>query len=957
MNKPTTLTPRTTLRRLAAATALALASLAGTPAAAQPLPDPRVPWFTADSANFRVHYREGQRAQAEAVARAAERVYPRVTQALNWVPRTRTEIIVFSEIGVANGYTTPLPFNMMGIFLTPPDEGQLLDNSAWLDLLLVHEFTHAVHLDKLRGAPRVLQSIFGNLPWFIPNLFNPGWVVEGLAVWMESDPPAGRGRLQGPMFEAWLRAERARGFLSLRELNADGRALPLSKQYLYGAYFFEFLARRYGADKPRQLVEQYSGNIVPRLHSLPWEATGKPMDALWTEFLADLAQQVDQRAAPLKAQAETLGAPIGEVAFDWPAVVALPDGALLAVADDGLNGTLLQRLETNGQRRTLTRVNDGARLSVAPDGRVLVMQPDLCNTLYYAYDAYALEGSTLKPLSHCAHLRRAVYAGNDLLALQLHEGTTRLVRLGPNDGAPTVLFSAEPGSDLIDLAASADGRSVAFIGRQAGRWQLQRLDLGTPGAKPEVLLTRDAPMHSLRQGAAGLELVAAVNGVYNVWRLQGGQLQRLTHTHTAVVTHSGTAADGTLASVVVAPQGYRLHRGPVGAPLQTLDVAAPATPAPATATANPVTAAAPVLGEASGYAAWRSIYPRSWMPLITADRGLMAYGASTSGGDALGWHRYAASLAWETSQREALGLVEYSFAGSHSLAVARSLSAVAWNPVAGEDITTVYDRRTQAQWLSFLPFSRVERRVRLGVGAGLDRIDRVTVATDGAQRRRDNKVAALLLDVDTRGEAWFSEGPNRGWRASLLVESYKPFDRGGNGAAADYSGGVLRADLLGHVQLPGRSNLALRWTEVKASGSTAAFQLGGATDEVLQFGPQLNHRELALRGYEGNEAVLRGANARVVSAEWRTPLWDVDRHFMVPAVGLNRLSATVFADVGGAWQNGASGPDRWRTGVGVEVLAELKLLYALGLQLRLGVARGLDEPKATQGYLTLGRGF
>jgi hypothetical protein len=43
--------------------------------------------------------------------------------------------------------------------------------------------------------------------------------------------------------------------------------------------------------------------------------------------------------------------------------------------------------------------------------------------------------------------------------------------------------------------------------------------------------------------------------------------------------------------------------------------------------------------------------------------------------------------------------------------------------------------------------------------------------------------------------------------------------------------------------------------------------------------------------------------------------------------------------------------------VGVELLGEVKLLYALGLQLRLGVAQGLDAPKDTRGYLTAGRSF
>ena len=43
--------------------------------------------------------------------------------------------------------------------------------------------------------------------------------------------------------------------------------------------------------------------------------------------------------------------------------------------------------------------------------------------------------------------------------------------------------------------------------------------------------------------------------------------------------------------------------------------------------------------------------------------------------------------------------------------------------------------------------------------------------------------------------------------------------------------------------------------------------------------------------------------------------------------------------------------------MGVELLAETRLLYLLPLQLRLGLASALDAPKGTRGYLTLGRAF
>jgi len=353
------------------------------------------------------------------------------------------------------------------------------------------------------------------------------------------------------------------------------------------------------------------------------------------------------------------------------------------------------------------------------------------------------------------------------------------------------------------------------------------------------------------------------------------------------------------------------------------------------------------------------LYPRAWLPAFTQDRGLTALGASVAGADALGWHRYAATLLWETSQRQLLGTAEYIFVGSHGLALSRELNARAWT--AGDERTTVYDRRTRAQWLSLLPFNRLQQRLNFGVGAALDRVERVDLLKPepSTSRPREERVLALLADISTLDSDWYSSGPQRGWRASLLYETYKPVAPAARVGTVSYDGALLRADLRAMLPL-GRQVLALRWSEVLAQGRTEPFQLGGATDTQLQIGYALNQRTLSLRGYAGNDAVLRGRNARVLSVEWRAPLADIDWHGMVPPVGIKRLSGTLFGEAGGAWNSGRSvnaSPPSLRRAVGAELLAETKLFYALALNLRLGVARALDAPQGTRVYLTLGRAY
>ena len=934
----------------AAVAAFLLGALVSASAQAQ-LADPWKDWLSADSAHFRVHYRVEHRPQAERAIQAAERAYPRITSLLQWEPRGRTEIVLFNEFDQPNGFATPLPFNMIGVFLAPDDSGQLLDNSAWLDLLLTHEFTHIVHLDKVRGAPKVLQAIFGRVPWFFPNLFQPLWALEGLATYAESDPARGRGRLRSALFEAQLRAQAGSGFLSLSEINADGRSLPLTKNYLYGAYFYDFLARRYGAEAIPKYVERYSGNFpfVPRLHSGPYGATGKMMDALWDEFLVDLASQVDQRASGLRRQPQSAGQVLIGPLFDIPAVAALPSGAALAVLDDGLRAPHLVRVASDGTQQKLLRVNRGARLDSTPDGRVLVVQPDICEGYYLTYDVYRLEADqSLRQLTHCARLRRAVQAGDAIIAIQHDAGLTRLLQLDAAGRETRVLVEAAFDTDLIDLAASADGQRIQFIAKREGDWRVLELDLAAPQAPPKQLARLNAPVHGLRHTAAGLELIVAHDAVYNVWRLAGDALQRLTHSHTSIVAHSGTLPDGASWLVAVANNGYELRRMSAGAVQER--IAAVATPAAGPApTTGP---GATELGDPTRYAAWRSLYPRSWFPAVTIDHGLSAYGASTFGGDALGWHRYAGLAQWETSQRELIGSLEYLFLGSHHLALSRSLTARAWLGASGKEDVTIFERATQVQWLSTLPLWRLERRLTFGVGAALDRNDRIDLVAAATTRPRDERVAAALIDFDTSGSNWWSEGDNRGQRSTLLYETYKPFARSGSN---NYDGDLLRLGLRAYLGL-WRSVLGVRHTEVRARGFTEPYQLGGALDPQLQLGTVLNSRRIALRGYDTDEPTLAGTDARVTSIEWRAPLADVDRHGMAPAFGLNRLSATLFFDVGGAWTAG-NRPLQYKRGAGVELIGEVKLLYALGVQLRGGLAKGLDEPRDSMGYLSLGRAF
>ncbi len=910
-------------------------------------PDPAQDWRSADTPHFRINYLATQRPQAERAAIHAEEAYTRITRQLTWQPQDKTEMLLLDASDFSNGFSTPLPFNENVLLLSPPDDGQLLHNHNWLEGLITHEFTHAVHLDKV-GMLGDLRSIFGRFELLFPNLIQPTWGLEGIATLNESHPELGQGRLRNAPFEAQMRIERERGFISLAELHADGRRLPASKQYLYGVYFYDFLNRKYGSDAAARYIQNYSNNIVPMVQSNPMPITGKALSELWEEFLVDLAEQVDARAAPLKATPRADGTPLLPAHYSISSISPVQDG-VLAVVNAGLLGTKLLHLDAQGASQELTELRANAHIDTHTDGTILIAQPDIFNNYNLYYDLYTWTANTgMQRLTEGQRYRRAVWAGSSIAALKHEGGIPSLDLLEINSGHASkikTLYAGTDGMEAIDVAANADGSRVAMILKKNGAWQV--VEFETAHSSLRVLFDYDAPLQGLRYSSDGqqLEFIASQDSVQNLWRYRIGtdQLTRLSHTYTGVTLHSGVAKDDSVVLGVLAAGGTELRRLSPISPQSTLPVNNRTT-----LLTTPPTPANTLLGTAQDYSALNSIYPRSWFPSAFSDRGLLAYGIISNGSDVMQWHNYSVNALWEFSQGEPIGSISYNYLNRHFFNVTRELWAKQWSGLNGQEKTTIYDRTTSAQWVSMQPWLHSERRIYIGIGAAQQSTDRVFV-NNTSIRPQLERIAAIFAQYDSRESAWYATAYNRGTFARLLLESYRPFNTA-------YDGNVVRLDAQKLWPL-GSSVLSAHWTEAHATGLTEPFQLGGAYNITSPFiAPALNQRALPLHGYVGNEWNLQGHNARTLSVGWQMPLVDIDHHFMSPPVGINRLSSTVFFDAGSAWNQGTSAVPVYK-GMGIEFNAETKLFYRLPLPLSIGMAHGFDLNSGNQLYFKLGQTF
>ena len=178
--------------RLIALTVVVACCAAHTASAQLP---PNDEWRTLETLHFRVHFTPPLEQEARRAAVNAERSYTELSTELV-PPRGTIDLVVSDNLDFVNGYATPFPSNRIVVFTHPPsDASGLRRYDDWNRLVVLHELTHIFHLDRSRGIWRVAQAIFGRNPLLFPNIYQPNWVIEGLAVYFESRL-TGYGRLE-----------------------------------------------------------------------------------------------------------------------------------------------------------------------------------------------------------------------------------------------------------------------------------------------------------------------------------------------------------------------------------------------------------------------------------------------------------------------------------------------------------------------------------------------------------------------------------------------------------------------------------------------------------------------------------------------------------------------------------------------------------------------------------------
>ncbi|OUS06536.1 hypothetical protein A9Q81_03155 [Gammaproteobacteria bacterium 42_54_T18] len=940
-------------------------------------PDPFMAWKTLETEHFRINYQAEHHAYAQKMAATAEQVHEKTTVWMNWVPKDKTEIVINDNFDGSNGGASSLPYNRFFIFMNTPTEGELQDHGAWLELVFTHEYIHILHLDQATELPGLVRNVFGRLFLAFPQIFNPKWITEGLAVYGETEKDKGFGRGQGVIYHAMMREEVANGLRSLSELSYQGYRStdwPSGQVYVYGYYFFEYLESRYSRKDIVRYIQNWNKNIIPwRMDNRSAQVFGMSAKTLWMDYQQYLEKKFRPEILALKKQRENTSWQTGtNREHSNPKITGT--GELYFYQNNGKIESSIERIDTNQQQHRVATVHGFSQFDWHDKQGILLSRLEICdNTNIYA-DLYHWN-SNIKEwdrLTQCGRYPRVAWRsdGKYIVAVHVEKGRTNLELLD-GSGKMKVKLPALPDGDTIgdvdwyvpasELPVEGKGVAnsgviVAAIKRKQTGWNLELLDVNHQQWK---VLTRNGDVESKPQFSADGKYV------YFLSDRENGQNVRKLVLETGEVSTVSDSASYVRAFSAENKQIALMEYQADGFSIRTISEssvynnraksqsysAVSKQPLNIPSFENTLSDKKREFTDIKDYNPWPSIKPRAWWAVLLADgTDNTSIQAIVDGSDALGFHQWQFAPQIFLDKEELGGDASYIFYNRLALLASRKVD-IEQDSEPENNKLEVKDIENRFQAILMLPINNFEQSFRVHAGVARESVDRY-IENNGHLEAEDN-LLGVSLQFSNIEYYVHSISQEDGRRIKLNYEQYNTFGGG------TFDGPVATLDWREYISVGNNHVLSLRWVRGQASSNAKPFELGGNFDQFDSLAGNIGFglSDYALRGYDGSSSKLRGSRMNLLSAEWRIPLVEVFNGWMAPPVGLGKTAMSVFVDTGRASGGGNNG--RYYTGVGVELKPNVLIgLDNFLLDMRLGLAQGLDDDLGeTNVYFSLGTSF
>jgi len=915
--------------------------------------DPTLNWYSIESEHMIVHYADGYKTRAEKALLIAEQVHDRQTQELDWSPVEKTHVVLSDETDYPNGYATPFFFNHTVLFLAPPTSVDTLEDfDDWFTTLITHEYLHIIHLDKSDGSPEYLRNIFGRFFFLFPNVFQPSWVTEGLAVYKETDLIRGIGRGQSTLYEVMMREEVLRGLQPVDHVNLPVATWPAgTTRYLYGSYFMNYIAHRQSEEDIHNWVQGYSNNLLPFfINTNANQTLGANLTPLWKDYSEWLAEKFIAQIEQIEQQGLKQGTAVSDDAYQTNSVVVQGKDVYF-VRNNGYSQAALVHIDSEGDYQEITELNSSAKLDIHQTQGILLSQQEYCNR-YHIYNdlyVYKLETKNLQRLTRCARYISASWFpdGSQIAAVHHDGGNMALHRLNRKGEVLEVLWKADDGEILGAIDISATGEAlVAAVWRKTYGWNIEQFSFKN---KRWLALTSGTAIESSPRYTPDGNILFSheANHAYNLYlyNTRDGKVSQISNVLGAAFQASQGEEGGPIYYTGYTAEGHGVFRLDDISPLKRAEVSSDTV----------------LLSydykladhEQYDYSPWPSLSPRFWFPRFGFSEQRAPIGLSTAGADALGFHNYSISTAWDFKLDALDAIFSYAYTDRLFFNLSRTYDIAV---DANGDTAYTTARDIAGVTLAF-PYRKKLSRHNLLAGIFYDREHEFSqgTAVTPIPSSEDNLLGLAWLYNSTKVHP-LSISKNDGLSLRLVAEDSDLL-------TSDYTGQVYTLDWKQYIRTGQESLLALRFVQGWGTDSPRKFQLGGESVGInalslLIDGQQenvFNQRKYPLRGYKEGQRQLQGRRTQLLTAEWRFPIQRNESGIMTPPVGLMQWSGSIFTEAGAAYQDS---PSIYYGSAGIEINADINLFYGANIRFRAGYAHGFDSQIGEDRvYLTAGSIF
>lgn len=981
------------MKRTALAAALMFCAARATSAQLPPNED----WRTLHTRHFRIHFNPPMEEEARRAAVNAERAYAELSTELV-PPRGTIDLVVSDNVDYVNGYATPFPSNRIVLYAHPPTDASGLRNyTDWNALVVTHELTHIFHLDRSRGIWRVGQAIFGRNPLLFPNLYEPRWVLEGLAVYYESRL-TGVGRLESSEHSMVARAAALANRLpTLQELSPGTSRFPGGEViYVYGSLLFDYLSRTRGPGSIRDFVERGAKTPFPFILTLTSRgAFGESFQTAWQQWRDSLVREMKTPHQVMPDWRQVTSAGRTALFPRWDG-----DTALLYSGAAGREMPAAYEVLLDGRQKNIGRRNGTSPNVRLADGSILFSQPDYLDPYHLRDDLYLQRGDRQVRLTYGARLSGPdARADGEIVAVQDLPATTRIIRMSSRGGVIIPVTQGTLDTQWADPRWSPDGSRIVAVEQTRGISQIVVLDQSGARIMSFGASSSINSQPSWSPDGSRIYFSSERNGMPQIYAADIStspvRLARLTDAATGIFSPEVSPDRSKLATVLFLADGDHIGVAPIPQPVSYADIDSSRV-GPRSGCSNCVSLVAglPPLGtadtsKATRYSPWQSLLPRYWLPVFasTTTDGT-SFGATTSGYDVIGRHSYTIEALHNSRWAENSAWLWYRYAGfglplidlyasqNYSNADVRLVSPTDTTPfglIERERIVSLQATFIRPRFRSYGLFSIGGELQSLTNSTRPDTLLRFLPTFFTTARNYPALIASAGWSNAQRPE--LSISPEDGISASVSGRQRWQRGNAGNSTRSVEAVSMLYKSL----DLPGFAHhvLALRgaggWSDER---SVDLFSAGGISGTSLEVFPGISvgqqQRNFGVRGYP--ISAERGIRAYSAAVEYRAPISAASRGFRFIPVFIDKTSFTLFGETGRAFCPASAAASTTgvcdasevgtpvMTSVGAEFNIDTGIQLDVPARVRLGIAFPLanrDQLRARQAQLygTFGASF